>query len=335
MSKSFWPQPRFSQNGGKAEPDKVRVALVGLGRMGNNHLRVMTENPNYEIVGVADSIAQVEGYLCKSRWQDLPTFDAAVVATPTSTHFELASELLRANKDVLVEKPIASDGVSAAALTTLAKQSGRKLVVGHVERFNPAVRKLQEVIAAGWLGTPIHFSFTRVGGFPNTLMKGNNVVLDLAVHDIDVFRSIAGELHLVSSVTHSTWKKGLVDTAELLLRAESGMTANVHVNWVTPTKIRQIRVTGTAGVCFVDYMLQTCELMGGNLLKQGEGPEYADFEQLTRLYHTTDRISFGVDKVEPLKIEHEQFVRYLRTGEPGGLCTAEEGASAVRIAEGV
>lgn len=303
--------------------------------MGKNHLRVMNENPDYEIVGVADSVARVDGFACAPSWQVLPAFDAAVVATPTSTHFDVVRELLTAGKDVLVEKPIASDAASGIALAKIAEENGRKLVVGHVERFNPAVRKLREIIAAGWLGTPIHFSFTRVGGFPNTLMKGNNVVLDLAVHDVDVFRSVAGEVSLVSSVTHSTWKKDLVDTAELLLRSESGMTANVHVNWVTPTKIRQIRVTGTSGVCFVDYMLQTCELMGGNLLKQGEAPEYADFEQLTRLYHTSDRISFGVDKVEPLKVEHEEFVRYLRTGDSGALCTGAEGISAVRIAEAV
>src|SRR5262249_38343054 len=155
----------------------------------------------------------------------------------------------------LVEKPLCATFEQARALAALAEERGVRLAVGHVERFNPAVRKLREVIQAGWVGEPIHFSFTRVGGYPETLVPGNNVLLDLAVPGIDVLRSLVGPLRLEASVSHATVREGVLDTAEILLTCAAGSSATVHVNWITPTKIRTLRVTGTRGMCFVDYIL--------------------------------------------------------------------------------
>ena len=99
---------------------------------------------------------------------------------------------------------------------------------------------------------------------------GISIALDLAVHDVDVLRSLVGPVRLEHSMCHVTWREGVFDTAEIFLSSAKGTSASVHVNWITPTKIRSIRVTGTRGVCFVDYILQTCELFGGSLLKANE-----------------------------------------------------------------
>ena len=314
--------------------NRYKTLLVGAGRMGKNHLRVVSESNAFELVGVVDPVAQLPAGVTRfSSIEDVKIdIDAAVIATPTAHHRAGAEALIERGVPLLVEKPVASTKKDAEALAALAQKKSARLVVGHVERFNPVVRKLREVLKSGAVGDPIHFSFTRVGGYPNTQLNGNNVVLDLAVHDIDIFRSLSGKASLTASVCHRSWRSDVVDTAELLLTSESRVSATIHVNWITPTKIRTIRVTGSAGVIFVDYIMQTCEMMGGNMLAR-ELPQDLSFDQLLELYKTTDRVTFGVTKEEPLKAQLAQFAKFVREGDAGELCTLEPAVEAVAIAE--
>jgi UDP-N-acetylglucosamine 3-dehydrogenase len=318
---------------------KFRIALLGLGRMGRNHLRVTRLDPQFDLVAVVDPVANVSAadlgsaQLLRSLDElDKVDYDCAIIATPSSMHSDMAERLIAQGKHLLVEKPLCTVAADAARLVGLAHDKGIKMAVGHVERFNPAVRKLREVIRAGFLGTPIHFSVTRVGGYPENLLPGNNVLLDLAVHDIDVVRSLIGPVKVEASVCHSTVKEGVLDTAEVFLASLNGPTASVHVNWITPTKIRSIRVTGTRGVCFVDYILQTCELLGGALL-QTQQPGNADFSRLLELYRNSDKITFGVNKEEPLRVQLSQFGQFLATGNHGELCVGADAVAAVLLAE--
>jgi UDP-N-acetylglucosamine 3-dehydrogenase len=317
---------------------KTRVVLVGLGRMGRNHLRVLRETPGLELAAVVDAKAEPPADLGAVPFHrsiaelSKLDFDAAVISTPTATHHDVALEIIAMGKHLLIEKPIASTYAEGREILAAAQAKNVKLAVGHVERFNPAVRKLREIIREGTLGTPIHFSFTRVGGYPETVLTGNNVILDLAVHDIDVLRSLVGAVKLEHSICHVTWREGVFDTAEIFFGAGTGASATVHVNWITPTKIRTIRVTGTRGVCFVDYMLQTCEVFGGSIFKPVE-PSTTGFEQLQELYRTTDRIQFGVRKEEPLRAQAAQFRKFLIEGDAGELCTGSDALAAVLLAE--
>lgn len=317
---------------------KIRIVLFGVGRMGKNHMRIASESHDFELVAVVDPAPVVPII------EDVPLFDgvdairgldfdAAIVATPTATHHQMVLELVRMNKHVLVEKPIASTFAQGCEVLAAAADAGIKIAVGHVERFNPVVRKLREVIRGGWLGDPIHFSFTRVGGYPETILEGNNVLLDLAVHDIDAFRTMVGPVRVESSTAHSSLRPGVFDTAEILLESASGPTASVHANWITPTKLRTVRVTGTRGVCFVDYILQSCELYGGNLTSRIEPRDFESFESIQEHYRTTDRVVFGVAKEEPLLIQLRQFAGFLRGGDPGELCMGEDALAALLVAE--
>jgi UDP-N-acetylglucosamine 3-dehydrogenase len=200
-----------------------------------------------------------------------------------------------------------------------------------VERFNPAVRKLQEVVAHGWLGDPIHFSFTRVGGYPDHVVNKKNVLLDLAVHDLDIFQLFANPVTINACLCHSTFQENIFDTAEILARGKNGISGSIHVNWVTPTKIRSVRVTGTRGVCLVDYMLQTCTLLGGLLLGARSEPR-TEFSSLIEAYKNSDRIEFGVAKEEPLRLELDAFYHALN-GQPSHLCTGKEGALLTAMVE--
>lgn len=317
--------------------NKMKIVLIGLGRMGRNHLRLASESPDFDLVGIVDKkpVVRPAGVPIFDDLQALgdTPYDAAIVATPTVTHHEVVHELVKRRKHILVEKPLASTFELGRDALAAANAAGIKIAVGHVERFNPVVRKIREVIRGGWLGDPIHFSFTRVGGYPETILAGNNVLLDLAVHDIDVFRSLVGQTRVESSVAHSTFKPGVLDTAEILLEASAGPTASLHANWVTPTKIRTVRITGTRGVLFADYILQSLELFGGNLTKRIEptGPE--TLESIQEHYRTTDRVTFGVTKEEPLLIQLRQFAKYLREGESGELCLGTDALATVLLAQ--
>lgn len=314
----------------------IRTVVVGAGRMGRNHVRTVMSNPRYQLVGIVDPI-QPTGL--SAPWvpdlRDLDVaYDAAIVAVPTPLHYELGCALLGAGKHVLLEKPIASTAAQARHLVEIARGAGSRLAVGHIERFNPAVQKLTEVIASGLLGTPIHYSFTRVGGYPSRARDDDDVVLELAVHDIDVFTAQCGPCDLIAAQTHATRGRTAPNTATLLLRSHSGVSADLHTNWITPTKIRQIRVTGTTGVCFVDYILQTCELLGGNLL-QRRPPSSLDYQELRDHYANADKIHFGVTSREPLVLQLEDFAAFIERGEVGRLCLGDTAAATVAIAEAV
>lgn len=320
---------------------RIKAVLVGAGRMGKNHLRVLQESPDFELVCVVERDKKLVHALTESGVRVLKEvehlrhtdFMCAIIATPTPTHFEVAKAILEMGKSVLVEKPITSTYTQGLELTAIAsKTSQTRLAVGHVERFNPAIRKLQQIVLKGAIGTPIHFNFTRVGGYPQTIAPGNNVLLDLAVHDIDILRKFVGPIRLRAKALHATLREDVLDTAEILLSSEMGPTASIHVNWITPTKIRGVRVTGTRGVCFVDYILQTCTLYGGGILDAVQ-PQSAGFDRLQEMYRTTDKIEFGVTQEEPLKAQLAQFASFLTTGNPGELCTGEDALAAVHIAE--
>ena len=316
----------------------IKIVLVGSGKMGRNHLRVVKEDPRFELVAVvdpkppADLAAKHPGLRILANLTEARGFDwdCAIVAAPTQYHFELGRQLVALRKPFLLEKPLASTPEQCRELLAEATQAGVRFGVGHVERFNPVVRKVKEVIASGWVGDPLHFSFTRVGGYPDSVTAGNNVLLDLAVHDLDVLNFVMGPVTIRSSVCHSSWQKGIYDTAEILAVSEKGFSANFHVNWITPTKIRTLRVTGTRGVCLVDYILQSCVLLGGNLMKRGPTQDF-DFHSLAEEYRATDRVEFGVKKEEPLKVQLGELYHFLR-GEPSEICTAEAGAQAVSLA---
>ena len=311
--------------------------------MGANHFRILRELRDFEVISVVDPnptylLSTVSGsppHTCKSLDElDPSSFDAAIVAVPTNLHGEVASQLIRMGKHLLIEKPICSNVEEARELISLAHAHSIKLAVGYVERFNPAVIKLKEVIEHGYLGKPLHYSFTRVGGYPEDSGQNNNVLIDLAVHDIDVLKILHGEMRHVASACHSSVKKHVPDTAEILLRgADEGASASIHVNWITPTKIRNLRVTGTGGVGVIDYMLQTCTVFGGNLLSSRKAPKI-NFKELVEAYAGSDKIEFLVDKGEPLKMELIEFAQLLR-GESNSSCSGEEALYSLQLAEEV
>jgi UDP-N-acetylglucosamine 3-dehydrogenase len=316
--------------------NRWKTILIGAGKMGKNHLRVLLEDPRFDVVAVVDpraaDIFREPKFLTATSLGELGDlgWDCAVVAAPTPLHFPIGRELIARGKPILMEKPLAATPPECDELVTMVEARGVKMAVGHLERFNPAVRKVSELIRSGWLGRTVHFSFTRVGGYPEGITTGDNVLIDLAIHDLDILRFLVGPVVVRASVCHSAWRAGVFDTAEILLTADGGQSASIHTNWVTPTKLRTLRVTGTRGVCFADYILQSCVMFGGNMLRKMAAEEF-DFRSLIEDYKSTDRVEFGIVKQEPLKVQLDMFYRML-AGQTTEICSPREAAAAVALA---
>lgn len=313
-----------------------RIMIIGLGNMGKNHLRIFSSHPLFEVVAIIDPelAAQTNNINLVPVYESLPDTvlcDCAVVSAPTDLHCQFALQLINKQIPTLIEKPLCATSKECKLIKD-ASDNNTPCWVGHVERFNPVVKKLKEVITSGWIGSPLHYCFTRVGGYPKYVTATSNVLADLAIHDIDIFQYLTEEqAQVIAAVSHCSYKPNVLDTAEILLSGNRKATASIHVNWITPTKVRTIRVTGTRGVCFVDYILQTCSVLSGDLLSQPTERK-ADFNTILTNYPDSDRIEFAVQKAEPLKAQAEAFALALK-GSKTNLCTIDEGMQVVTLVE--
>ncbi|MCX7809117.1 MAG: Gfo/Idh/MocA family oxidoreductase, partial [Deltaproteobacteria bacterium] len=243
----------------------LRVAVIGAGSMGRNHARVLRTTKDVEIVAIVDpeverakELVRIYGGKAFGCVDDalMNAVDAAVVAVPTHLHYQVAAPLLRAGVHLLVEKPLASTVEEAEALRRLAEQNRCVLAVGHIERFNPAVRLLAERLAEGRIGRVFEVRARRLGPFP-VRIRDVGVVLDLATHDLDIFR------FLLRSEVMRVFAEGLgalctqrEDSVTALLRFESGAIGVIEASWITPTKVRELIVVGEGGMFRVDYLTQ-------------------------------------------------------------------------------
>lgn len=225
----------------------LRVGVVGLGVMGKNHARVLAELPGVVLAGVADpDAAQVEfvtsrlgcpGFSSLDALMDAG-IDALTIAAPTQLHTPIALAAIARGIHVLVEKPIAQSVEEGRRIIDAAERAGVTLMIGHVERFNPAVQSIRQAIAGDDI---LSIQITRVGPFPPR-MSDIGVVIDLAVHDIDLIRWFTGsEISEIQPQTNSIHAER-EDIALLQFRTASGVLAHINTNWLTPFKARTVHV---------------------------------------------------------------------------------------------
>ncbi len=312
----------------------LRVGLVGLGMMGRNHLRVVSTHPETVLVAVADldpaaldaATAQTgaTGYadpLAMIREADV---EAIVIAAPTTAHVPLALAAIERGLPVLVEKPLAATHAEALEIVAAGRANGVAVQVGHVERYNPAVLKLGELLRAGWLTNVYAIVSRRAGPFPARI-RDVGVTVDLATHDADMLSWIARERPVrayaeLAQRKHATHEDLLFG----LLHFPSGATGMLDVNWLTPAKRRQLTVIGEEGMFELDYLTQRLTFTKSDLahpqLIAGYAPTFSG-----------DVLDIEVETHEPLKAQLDAFVRAVRTGERPYV-DGEDGAWAVRIA---
>ena len=312
----------------------VNVAVIGIGAMGKNHARVYSELNGVKLVAVADVNEGAEEtakrHNCRfyKDYREMlkkENIDAMSIAVPTKLHTDVTLDAIRAKKHVLIEKPITDNIKDAEELIREARQNKVKLMVGHVERFNPAVQRLKEIIDEGRLGKLTSMIARRVGLFPPRI-KDANVIIDLAVHDIDIFHYITGtEPKEVYSSSGRALINKREDYAELFLKYE-GVTGFIQVNWITPIKIRNLSITGTKGYAELDYLTQELVLYESNY-KNG----YDDFGDFIVKFGKPNKVEIGVEQKEPLKAELEHFIDCVKNGKEPSV-NGETALAALKVA---
>lgn len=308
----------------------MRVGVIGVGSMGQNHARVYSEVA--ELVGVCDKDAQI-GKAIARRFgtsyypssSDLLSrdLDAVSVTTPTSLHFDIAREAIEAGVPVLVEKPFTGDVGQARELTRLAREQGVLLAAGLIERHNPVVEFAYKALQEDAYGKVITVSSRRVSSFP-TRVRDLGVLMDLGTHDVDVMRYLVGtDVVQVYSVAGRERHDVFEDRAIVLLTFESGVSGVVEVNWLTPMKVRKLALTCSKNFVELDYIEQALEISSSTL-------KAYDASDLFRAPFEYDVRRVALEKQEPLKREIEDF---LRTVEEGGkpLVDGEEATETLKV----
>jgi UDP-N-acetylglucosamine 3-dehydrogenase len=305
--------------------------------MGRNHARVYSEMPDVQLVGVADQDATAattlaerlgcRGYGNHRELLEREKPDAVTVAVPTHAHASVAKDALRAGCHVLVEKPIAATLEEADELIAAAAAARRVLMVGHIERFNPAVIDLKKRIAEGQLGRVFQCHARRLGPFPPRI-RDVGVVVDLATHDLDLMLYLTGSRAVrVYAETKREVHTSNEDLVSGLVRFEDGVVGVLEINWLTPTKIRELAVTGERGMFRADYLTQDLYFFENAELKQG------GWEQLSMLRGVSEgaMVKYALQRREPLRNELEAFLA-AANGDDSAIVSGEDGKEALRLA---
>jgi len=297
--------------------DKVKVGIIGVGYLGVQHARILSYLEKAELVAVVDldfkkalEIGNRHGVKYYQNYEDmLDEIDAAIVATPTSEHFAISMNLLRHSKSVLVEKPITETIEQAEQLVEMAKKTGAILQVGHLERFNPAVEAVENIISE-----PKFIEVQRLGSFSARSLD-IDVVLDLMIHDLDIILAlIKDEVNAIrSSGIHVLSEK--IDIANARLEFNSGCVANLTASRVHQGKVRKLRIFEPTSYYSIDYIDQEVKVFP------------LDGRQ-------TDIKTLKIKKEEPLKKELENFLDCHSEGKLGKV-SGEEGLRALRLAYSV
>ncbi|SNZ16938.1 Predicted dehydrogenase [Natronoarchaeum philippinense] len=303
---------------------QLRTGVIGVGSMGQHHARVYRELPETRLVGVADADADAaraaaDTYETAAMEIEelLDAVDAVSIAVPTPYHYETASAALDSGVDVLVEKPFVDSLDAGRRLIDRARERGRTLQVGHIERFNPAVRALTDIVPdlnviavdARRLGPPLDRDLE------------TSAVLDLMIHDIDVLLALIGDDVTVAEAAGTADGQYVTATVEL----GDGVIGSLTASRVTQQKVRELSITAEECQVHVDYISRSVQIHRHSI------PEYIERNGDIRYRHENIVEHPTVDNGEPLKKELSAFASAVEDGtEP--VVTAEDGLKALELA---
>lgn len=277
--------------------DRVNVILCGAGKMGRHHLRVVREHTAFRLIAIVDPAlagGSLDGVPVVAAAHEVTGARVAIIATPTDTHHRVALEVIDLGLDVLIEKPLATSVADCDAIAARAGARGARVAIGHVERFNPAVRALAELD----LGEVHRISFVRVGG-----SRRCDVLHELAVHDLDLLERIAGRASLRDATTRSSCNDSVIDGAELDLVTERGVEASVELS-AFGERVRRVRIETSRETVELDLLGPSLTVAGRPIPLQHE---------------------------EPLRAQLTAFRAFL-AGKPSDVCRIDEASRSVELA---
>jgi predicted dehydrogenase len=317
----------------------IKVALIGAGYWGPNLARVLNQSPNCDFVALCDSnprnlekvTRQYPSIRAYSDFADLlaSDVDAIVIATPISTHYELAKHALLAGKHVFVEKPLAHSAALARELVEIATNQKKTLFTGHTFIYSPPVIKIKELIDSGHLGDVFYISLSRLN--LGLYQKDVDVVWDLAVHDISILLYWLGETPVKgASFGRACVQQDKRDVAFLWLEFPSGIVASNEISWLSPQKMRRTCVVGSNRMVVWDDMDPTEKVK-----VYDRGVDFIQpqtFGEFQLSYRMGDMNAPYLGNAEPLLKEIEHFIHCLETGKKA-ITSGEFGVQVVEVLE--
>ena len=314
----------------------MKVAVIGVGSMGYNHLRVYSEMGDVEVVGASDlnreRLQLVEDRFSVNTYTSYKDLfekekpEAVSITVPTAEHEKVATYALEKGAHVLVEKPIAATIEEGKRLIALANKLDRQLMVGHIIRFNPAMQSLKTRLENGDLGKIFQIFCRRAGPFPARI-RDVGVVVDLAPHDVDIMRFLTGMNPMrVYAETEQQIHTDHEDLLFGLLRFPDGITGALEINWLTPTKMRETLVLGEKGLFRVDDLMQDLYFYENT---QAVGELWSPFRAI-RGVSEGSMTRFPIKRQEPLKAELLAFINAIREGHEMPV-TGQDGLEALRL----
>ena len=314
---------------------KLRAGLIGLGAMGRNHRRIMSSVEGVDLVGIADPLGMeidaIKSDECEifTDYKELLSreLDYCVISAPTGFHKEIAIRALECGVNCLIEKPVAVNYEDALEIQKVAQKQNLLVGIGHIERYNSAIRQLKKRLESDDLGAIYQISIRRQGPFP-TRIADVGVVKDLATHDLDLAMWLSGSsfTKINAQTAHRSGREheDLVSINGLL---NNNVIVNLLVNWLSPLKERSLVVTGEKGAYVVDTLNSDLTFYeNGNHEVSQEA--YLHFKGVKQGNVTT----FAFEKPEPLLVEHENF-RDKLLGKEADIVTLAEGIETVRVAD--
>ena len=325
-----------------AESDPVgelKACVVGAGEMGSHHINALSAMEGVALAGVSDGdedrlrrAGRGRSFICYddvARMLDELRPDFVIVSVPTDQHEAVALQCLEGGAHALVEKPVAENIESALRMQARAVDKGLLLTVGHIERFNPAVIALRQKLSEGVVGKVFQVVARRTGPFPPRV-RDVGAIKDLATHDLDVIRFVFDSpfefvFAQLARHLHSTHE----DLASIVGRLENGAIASLDVNWLTPTKIRELRVVGEGGMYLVNYLRQDLTLYRNGELEPG-------FDAIATFAGVSEGevVRHPIPRKEPLVAELEAFSQAILSGGPAPV-PVSEAIEALRLAEAI
>jgi predicted dehydrogenase len=319
----------------------VRVAVVGLGYWGPNLVRNLVELPVADLAYVCDvrddALSAVgnryPGVQCATSFDDVlgdPDVEAVAIATPVSTHYDLAREALEAGKHVLVEKPLAASSREGEELVEAANGRSLVLMAGHTFVYSPPVNAVYELIRSGELGEIYFISTSRVN--LGLHQSDTSVAWDLGPHDFSILQYWLDEVPVrVSALSRGFVVATTPDVAFINLEFQSGTIAHVELSWLAPSKLRRTAIVGSQKmVVYDDTSTEPVRIFDSGVAV----PDPSTFGEYRLTYRTGDIVSPRVDPVEPLSLELADFCHCIRQGgRPRS--SAQLGVDVVRVIEAV
>lgn len=314
--------------------NKLKVAVIGAGAMGRSHARIYSDMANAELSAVCDKDEKTAGETAKkynaSPFTDYKkidkSLDAVSVCVPTKLHKDVALFFIRKGSNVIVEKPIAGNMEEAKILIEAAKKHNVKLMVGHVERFNPIVTEIKKRLENNELGKIYGISTFRFSPFPHRVIDVG-VTTDLAVHDIDIVMYLNdAKIKRIYAETGQRIHASHEDMLNAIIKFEDNVTGIINTNWLTPKKVRELYVTGEKGMFAANYLTQDLYFYKNEFAEKD-----FDYSKGITSVMEGDMIKIKINSKEPLLAELEEFTDCIAE-DRNPMVSGEDGLKALEIA---